>query len=142
MDRIYAIRLLKNGAEVPVTAPRVNNLQAMYGAKTVKAVKSAVITLPEVKDGDYIAAALEGIHGAEGAYCVAELDGALVGFPDRATAYRSNIWECKVMSRDSNYTYYLPLDKTMSGKQITVYTLFCDAEKTDVTCSLWLCPKH
>lgn len=142
MDRIHSIRLLKDGAEIAAESPRVNNLQAMYGKKTVKAVKSAKITLPEVKTGDYISSALEGIHGEEGAYCIGEIDGKFLPFPDRATAYRSNIWEHYVTSRDRNYTYYLPLDASMSGKELTVYTLFCDESKTDVKCDLWLCPKH
>lgn len=142
MDRIHSIHLMKNGEAIALTSPKANNLQAMYGKKTVCAVKSSKITLPQVKDGDYISAALEGIHGEEGAYCVAELEGKMIPFPDRATAFRSNVWEHFVTARDRNYTYYLPLTGDMSGKELTVYTMFCDENKTDVICDLWLCPRH
>ncbi len=142
MDRIYSIRLLKDGQEIALPDPHVNNLQAMYGKKSVCAVHTARITLPTVKDGDYVSAAIEGEHGVEGAYCVAELDGRLLPFPDRATAYQSNMWEHWVMKQGENYTYYLPLTADMSGKELIVHTLLCDPEKTDVHCDIYLCPGH
>ncbi len=142
MDRIYAIRLRKEGEEVILNNPHVNNLQAMYGIKTVCACQSVKITLPVVKDGDYIAAAIEGEHGEEGAYCIASIDHKWIAFPERATAYRANVWEFRVMPQSSNYTYYLPLTANMSGKEITVYTMLCNPDKTDICCNLYLCPKH
>ncbi|MBQ2707645.1 MAG: hypothetical protein IJF67_05215 [Clostridia bacterium] len=142
MDRIYAIRALKDGAEVALPSPRVNNMQAMYGRKSVYAVHSAQITLPDVKDGDYISAAIEGEHGNEAVYCTAELDGQLLAFPDRAAAYKSNFWEHMVMAKKANYTYYLPLTADMSGKKLTVHALFCSVPKSDIRCDLYLCPKH
>lgn len=142
MDRIYSIRLLKNGEPLKLENPSANNLQAAYSAKKVAAAKSCTITLPTIADGEFLAIALNGIHGEEGAYCAAEIDGQLVGCPDRASAYRSNIWEHKVASRDRNYTYYLPVNASMSGKEITLHAIFCDAEKTDVRCDVYLCPKH
>lgn len=142
MDRIYSIRLLKDGHPLPLTSPTVSNLQAPWEKKTAAAVKSVTITLPDVSDGDYLAAALNGIHGREGAYCTAEWDGELHAFPDRAPAYMANNWEHCVRRTDRNCTYYLPLTKSMSGRKITVHTLFCDSDKTDVRCDLYLCPKH
>lgn len=142
MDRIYAIRLLKDGRELALENPRVSNLQSPYGAKKPVFVKSCDITLQDVQNGEYLAVALNGVHGEEGAYCVAELDGQPMGFPDRAPAYQSNIWERSVCCRDRNYTYYLPLNPGMNGKTLTVRALFCNAEQTEVTCDLWRCPRH
>ena len=142
MDRIYSIRLLKDGKALELDCPCANNLQAPYGAKTVSAVKSCTFVLPAVADGEYLAIALNGEHGHEGAYCVAEIDGQLTGCPDRASAYRVNVWECRVRPNDRNYTYYLPLDASMSGKEITLHAMFCDPEKTDVCCDVYLCPAH
>ena len=142
MDRIYSVRLLKEGRAITLTAPKANNLQAAYGVKTPVAMRMATVTLPRVKDGDYVAVALNGVHGHEGAYCTAEVDGRLVGFPDRAPAYVSNVWEFCVRHTDRNYTYYLPLDASMSGKEMIIRTLLCDGEHTDFTCDVWLCPRH
>lgn len=142
MDRIYAIRAYKDNQEVVLPNPRVNNLQAMYGRKTVSAVKTARIILPELNDGEYLAVAVEGEHGDEGVYCTAELNDRLLPFPDRAVAYKSNIWEHRVMSKNENYTYYLPLTADMSGKELSVHVLFCDPAKTDIRCDVYLCPRH
>ncbi len=143
MDRIYSVRLLKDGQALTLVAPKANNLQAPYGAKKPVAVKEAVVTLPDtVRDGDYIAVALNGVHGEEGAYCIAEVDGKLVGFPDRAPAYRSNVWEFVVARSDRNYTYYLPLQASMAGKSIKVRALLCNEAHTELDCDVWLCPKH
>ena len=142
MDRIYAIRLLKDGQEVALTSPRVSNLQAPFGAKIPVAMQEATITLPAVRDGDYVAVAMNGVHGDEGAYCVAEVDGRPVGFPDRAPAYHANVWEFCVTHADRNYTYYLPLTADMSGKEVRICALLCDGKHTDLRCDVWLCPKH
>lgn len=143
MDRIYSVRLLKEGKEIGLSAPKANNLQAPYGAKKPIAVQETVVTLPEsLRDGDYIAVALNGIHGEEGAYCVAEMDGKLVGSPDRAPAYRSNVWEFVVTRSDRNYTYYFPLEASMAGKSVKICVLLCNEAHTDLVCDVWLCPKH
>ena len=65
-----------------------------------------------------------------------------MGFPDRAPAYLSNVWEFVVRRCDRNYTYYLPLKASMSGKEITVRALLCDESHTDLDCDVWLCPRH
>ncbi len=143
MDRICSVRFLKDGREVALPAPKANNLQAPYGAKVPHAMQAVTVTLPEIiRDGDYIAVALNGIHGEEGAYCVAEMDGKALGFPDRAPAYQSNVWEFLVHRTDRNYTYYLPLTASMGGKTVTVKALLCDEAHTDLSCDVWLCPRH
>lgn len=143
MDRIYSIRLIKDGREVALSNPKVNNLQAPYGSKMLIGERKLELTLPDnLNDGDYISVALNGTHGEEGAYCVAEIDGILVGSPERAPAYRSNVWEFLVRRVSSNYTYYLPLKKSMSGKNIKIRVLLCDENNTDFNCDAWLCPAH
>jgi hypothetical protein len=142
MDRIYEIRLTKNGMVLPLDHPTVSNLQAAYGRLTVAAVKSVTLTLPEIPEGRYLAVAVEGVHGKERAYCAAECEGKLLGFPDRAPSYCVNLWEHCVHSTDRNNTFYLPLDPSLSSKEITLYTLLCDPKKTDVRCDVYLCPRH
>lgn len=142
MDRIYSIKVFKDGNEISLVNPKVNNLLAPWGKKTVAKIHYGEIILPEVNDGDYIAVALNGEHGIEGAYCVAEIDGVLSGFPSRACDYPSNVWEHKVAEHGANYTYYLPVSKETSGKKVGVYTLLCNEDKTDVVSDVYLCRKH
>lgn len=143
MDRIYSVKVLKNGKEIPLVSPTLNNLQAAYGTKQIAAVQSCEITLPDtLTDGQYLAVAVEGEHGVEGAYCAAEMNGQLLAFPDRAPSYPSNVWEHLVVRADKNYTYYLPLTASMAGQRIKLFTLFCNPDKTDLRCDVYLCPKH
>ncbi len=142
MDRIFSVRLLKDGRQIALRNPRANNLQAPFEAMQPVEILERTVQLPEVKDGDYIAVALNGVHGLEGAYCVAEMDGNVVGFPDRAPAYRANMWEYRITRRDRNYTYYLPLTSACSRREMCLRVLLCDMEHTDVSCEAWLCPKH
>ena len=142
MDRIYSIRLLKDGREIPLDSPKVNNLQAPFDCEKWTELREGTVTLPDhLQDGDYVAVALNGVCGEEGAYCTAELDGKQLGFPDRAPAYRSNVWEFVVSRTDRNYTYYLPLTAAMAGKDLTVRVLR-SAESEELSCDVWLCPRH
>ncbi|MBQ4289767.1 MAG: hypothetical protein II719_01070, partial [Clostridia bacterium] len=117
MDRIYAIRLLKNGKELPLTNPFVNNLMPHPSVQSPVSVHKIELTLPKISEGDWLAVAAEGVHGWESAWCVADFgSGEPVGFPARAPAYPANVWEARVRQTDANYTFYLPLKKEDSGK--------------------------
>lgn len=142
MDRIYSVKLYSGESEIELKNPKVNNLLAPWGKKTVAKVLYGEIALSEVCDGDYLAVALNGKHGVEGAYCVAEIGGELVGFPSRASDYPANVWEYKVAERDSNYTYYLPLDSSLAGKKIGVYTILCNEDETEINADVYFCKKH
>ena len=144
MDRIHAIRLLKEGREIALLDPRANNLQAPFEAVRPVGFLAAEVTLPELRDGDYLAVAVNGVHGEEGVCCTAELDGAVRGFPDRAPAFRANMWEYVVTHADRNYTFYLPLKKTDSGRKAVVRLQLCDGSHPaeELECDVWLCPKH
>lgn len=142
MDRIYSVKLYSGESEIELKNPKINNLLAPWGRKTVAKVLYGEIALPEVCNGDYIAVALNGEHGVEGAYCVAEIGGELVGFPSRASDYPANAWEYKVAERDSNYTYYLPLDLSSSGRKIGVYAVLCNEDKTEINADVYFCKKH
>ena len=140
MDRIYAIRLMKNGKELALRSPSVRNLGPHPSKQKIAAVHGLTFTLPEATEGKALAVAVEGRHGWESAYCVIRKDGELAGFPSRAPAYQSNVWEHLVTRRDSNHTFYLPLTPDDAGKTVTVNALLCDPDNTDVRCDIWLIP--
>ena len=144
MDRIHAIRLLKDGQEIALRDPRANNLQAPFDARRPVGFLASEVALPEVRDGDYLAVAVNGVHGEEGVCCTAEIDGEVLGFPDRAPAYRANMWEYIVRHADRNYTFYLPLRKAQSGKTAAVRLLLCgkDQAADEWSVDVWLCPRH
>jgi hypothetical protein len=84
------------------------------------------MVLEEIPEGGYLAVALEGEHGNEGAYVAARVDGELVGAPDRAVSYPSNTWEYFNEEKDSHYTYMTPLRKDMAGKKIDIMVLLLE----------------
>jgi hypothetical protein len=85
-----------------------------------------------------LAIPINGIHGKEGAYAAAKIDGQLVGAPDRAVSFPSNTWEYYVREYDRNYTYYIPLDKSMIGKPIEVYVLGMNKDAGELKPEVWL----
>ena len=86
--------------------------------------------------GSYLAIAIPGRHGQEGAYAALRVGGKLVGTPDRAVSYPANPWEYANVDRDSNYTYYVPVTPDMRGKEIEIVVLgFTDF---NVTPEAWI----
>lgn len=142
VDRIYAVRLIKDGKVIETKSAFANNMQAHYRHKRVNAEKWQTITLPEYKSGSSLVVAVEGTHGAECVYCVAELDGKLCGFPKRAPDYRANQWEHSVCGSDKNNTFFLELPDGMQGSEITVHALFSGRRKSDTVCNVYICEKH
>lgn len=140
MDRIYSVKLIdSNGVEIKLGSPSGNNMMAIY--KGFAFMKSATVKLPDnFRSGCYIAVALEGEHGVEGAYCSAKFNGKAIGFHDRASSYPINNWEHIVSQSDRCYTYYLKLDDSMRGKDITLYTMFRDRRnRSNIDCDIYLC---
>ncbi len=143
VDRIFAVRLIKDGKEITPGKPFANNMQAHYRYKQTRAVVSAEITLPDYKALPRLAIAVEGTHGAESAYCIAEIEGKFFGFPERAPEYKANQWEHSVVNYDKNNTFFLKLPEGLEGKKIKLYTVFSDYNKAkNCTCDVYLTPIH
>jgi len=106
----------------------------------MKCVKSwkANFVLDELAENSYLSVAINGKHGVEGAYVAAKIDRQLIGAPDRAASYPSNTWEYVNAQRDSNYTYFIPLDISCIGKEIEVYVLAYDKENTNLKPEVWI----
>lgn len=142
VDRIYEIRLIKDGKALNIKNPFANNMQAHYRYKKTAFVKSNEFTLPEYKKRSFIAVAVEGTHGNEGVYCTAEFEGKHTGFPRRAPDYKANQWEHMVCSSDKNNTFYFELPDNLENKSIKINAFFSDRRKTDIECNVYLCEKH
>ena len=144
VDRIYAVRLIKDGKIIETPNAFANNMQAHYRHKKTELCKFCKFVLPEYKNGSSVAVAIEGVHGEECVYCVAVIgqDRKWFGFPRRAPDYRANQWEHAVCSSDKNNTFFLELPDDMQNEAIAIMALFSDRRKTDVTCNVYVCEKH
>ncbi|MBQ8015563.1 MAG: hypothetical protein IJ264_05190 [Clostridia bacterium] len=143
IDRIYAVRLMKDGKELILGSPSANNMQAHYRYKKLREVRFGEFVIPEYTVGSKLTVAVNGVHGEECVYCVAEIDGELNGFPERAPDYKANQWEHCVCGSNKNNTFFMELPEGIAGKKIKVYALFTRGGKSeDVTCNVYLSPKH
>ena len=137
-DRITEIHGYKNGRPLDREGWKASNLFAHPRRMTPVKAWKARIELGQWVEGSYLCMAVEGEHGEEGVYAAARVGGRLVGCPDRAPSFPSNTWEYCNARRDANYTYYLPLTREMVGKEVEVFVLAYDKEKTDVRPVVWV----
>jgi hypothetical protein len=81
---------------------------------------------------------VEGKHGIEGCYAALRVGDRLIGSPDRAVSYPTNAWEYPVRKKDTGYTYYFPLDKSMLNQDIEVVLLGMKGGGQDLQPAVWL----
>ncbi len=139
--RITEIIGYKDGVQVDRSKWKASNLFDPYSErKNYYAQKtwSSEISLDEIPEGSYLCIAINGTHGIEGAYAGLKIDGEYFGCPDRAPAFKSNVWEADVRESDKNYTYYFPLDKNMAGKKIEVFVLGLNGEHLDLKPEIYI----
>jgi len=145
LSRIYKIALIKDGKELSLTKPFANNLMP-YGREVIYTKELKVkVKSEDWREGCFIAVGLEGLHGLDAAFAVLDIDGQIMGAPERAPSYRANVWECIACvssSRDHHYTYYFPVSKDMLDRDITVRVLGLDDERKDYGLSVHLCDKN
>ena len=127
--RIAEVEGYRDGKSVDRSLWRASNLFFPYEAGPAVAAWSSSFVLDEIYEGSYLAVALEGEHGNEGAYVAARIDGRFAGAPDRAVSFPSNTWEYYNEEKDSHYTYYIPLKKAWKGKNIDVVVLVLERGK-------------
>lgn len=143
VDRIFSIRLIKDGREIKLTNPAASNMQAHYRYKKTRAVHSGEFILPDYKSLPRLTVAVEGEHGTEGVYCILEIDGNMEGFPERAPEYKANQWEHRVCDSDKNNTFYFTLPEGLVGKKIKIHAIFSDRRRAqNCRCNIYLSPRH
>jgi len=137
-QRIAEIEGFREGKLLNRSKWRASNLFYSYKKKRAIQAWSSSFTLNEIPKGSYLAVALEGEHGNEGAYAALRVDGIPVGAPDRAVSYPSNTWEYYNEERESNYTYFFPLEENVAGKTIDIVVLVLDGGKNEFKPDVYL----
>ena len=135
-EQIFEIEGFKDDRPVDRTEWRASNLMDRF-RRPVKAWSGSFV-LNEITSSSYLAVAVNGEHGEEGAYATARLDGVYIGAPDRAVSYPSNTWEYYARRTDRNYTYFIPLQKEMEGKTIDIYVLGVNREIKQLKPEVWI----
>ena len=112
---------------------KATNLFGSYAKAPAIKAWSCNIKIDEAAKGSYLAIAVNGIHGFEGAYAALRVDGKIIAPPDRSPSYLSNVWEYGVHGTDRNYTYYIPVSANMIGKKMEVIVLGLDIDKKNIS---------
>ncbi len=137
-ERVAEVEAWKGKTLLPRENWTGNNLFAH--PKAVPAVKawSAKVKIDEITPTSYLCVAVEGKHGIEGCYAALKVGDRLIGAPDRAVSYPTNAWEYPVRKKDTGYTYYFPLDKSMVNQDIEVVLLGMKGGGQELQPTVWL----
>ncbi len=122
-ENILEIEGYLGGEKLNRSKWRGSNLFARYWRVRSQKAWQHSFTLGEIPKGSYLAIALNGEHGVEGAYAAIRVNGQPVGAPDRSLSFPSNPWEYPPWKSSSNYTYYVPLSEDMKGANIDAVVL-------------------
>ena len=140
---MFKIALVKDGHEIELDGAKASNLLPSYRDRSAVGYRSAEVEIPtDARKSAFVAVALDGIHGDEGAYVVGELDGKLYGCPDRAASYPVNPWECAAREEDHHFTYYLPVTEEMRGRKLKLHVMEMDALCENVPVTAYLCESN
>lgn len=137
-QRIAEVEAYSEGAELDRSKWRASNLFDSYSTKPVVAAWTLSFTPEEIARNSYLAVAVDGQHGNEGAYAALRVDGELIGAPDRSVSFPSNTWEYYNVETESNYTYYFPLSDSMLGKKIEIFVLIHEGGFNEVEPEAWI----
>jgi len=122
-DKVIEVSAYLGNKKLDRSKWRVSNLFAHYSRITPQKAWQHSFTLDEIPKSSYLAIALNGEHGIEGAYAAIRVNGKPVGAPDRSVSYPANSWEYPPVKSSSNYTYYIPLSDEMRGAKIDAVIL-------------------
>ncbi len=125
-DRLSEVSGYYKGKKLDASKWKASNLLGNYKEMNFDKAFSGLFTINEMHKNSYLAVALNGYHGKEGAYAALRVDGKIIGAPDRSISYPSNSWEAAVCDKcifDKNFTYYFPVTKDMIGKTVEVVVL-------------------
>ena len=87
--------------------------------------------------GAYISITVPGKSSEGSVFAFLLIDGKIIGANDRAPSFPYNNWEHYGLP-DKNFTFYIPLNKTMEGKSISVMLLSTDTNLKDLKPEVWL----
>jgi hypothetical protein len=136
--RVSEIKGFKNHEPLNRSKWRASNLFAPYRRMQAQKAWSLNLMLSEIPENSYLAIALNGTHGLEGATAAIHVNGTYIGANDRSPSFPSNTWEYPVSRSEKNYTFYIPLSQKMIGKPIQAVVLALDKNNLDFTPEVWI----
>ena len=131
-SRISEVRGYSDGKQLGRDQWKASNLFAHASEMVAQNAWKGSFVANEITDESYLCVAINGKHGNEGAYAAFKIGDKVIGAPDRAVSYQSNVWENNNKTSDKNYTYYFPLKKEYEGQNIEIITLGYNENMEDI----------
>jgi hypothetical protein len=136
--RLSEVEAYLDGRPLDRSGWRASNLFPAYAQRPAVAAWRLSVKLDEVARNAYLAVALDGSHGEEGATVALRVGGRPVGSPDRAVSFPSNTWEYFNVESDGNSTYYFPLPGPTAGETVDIVVLILRGGTNGVKPTAWL----
>ena len=137
-EKILEIEGIYQGVKTDRSSWRASNLFTLYSENPAVKSWGGSFVLDEAARGSYLAVPIAGKHGKEGAFAALRIGDRTIGATSRSPSYMANVWEYRVQTRDSNYTYYFPLTEKMTGKTLELVVLGLNAEFNDLHPEVWI----
>ena len=137
-EKVLEIEGYLNGASVDRSRWHASNLFSPFYKVKPKAAFSCSFVLDEIPEGSYLAIALNGHHGKEGAYAALRINSLPFGATDRSVSFPCNSWNYQPVSSDQDYTYYFPITKDMKKASIDAVVLVSNYGLTDFKPEIWI----
>jgi hypothetical protein len=137
-QRIAEIEAYFKGVKIDRSNWRASNLFHSYKDYPAVSAWSLSFNMNEIYKNSYIAVALNGKHGYEGAYAALRVGDRYVGAPDRSVSFPSNTWEYFNVESDNHYTYYFPFEPEFIGKNLEVVVLILKDGLNEIKPEAWV----
>ncbi len=137
-QRIAEIEAYLKGKRLERSKWRASNLFHSYKDRPAVSAWSLPFRLKEIRKNSYLAVALNGRHGNEGAYAALRMGDRYIGAPDRSVSFPSNTWEYFNVVSEKDYTYYFPLNPEMTGKDMEIVVLILQDGLNEIKPEAWI----
>lgn len=140
-DRLTEVEGYYKGEKLDSRQWRASMLFGAFEEMEFDKAFASQILLDEAAKNSYLAVALNGYHGEEGAYAALRVEGEIMGAPDRSISYPANTWEAAVCDEcefNRYYTYYFPVTKEMVGKKVEVIVLGSNECENNLDAEVWI----
>jgi hypothetical protein len=137
-QRIAEVEARLNGKKLDRSGWRASNLFYSYRDRPAVSAWSLPFHLEEVHKNSYLAVALNGRHGDEGAYAALRVGDTYIGAPDRSVSFPSNTWEYFNVESETDYTYYFPIEAEMVDMPLEIVVLTIKGGLDEIKPEVWI----
>ncbi|WP_373494678.1 hypothetical protein [Aquiflexum sp.] len=121
--QVSEVKAYYSGNSLDVSKARASNLFPENNVNEAKKAWKGQIRINEITISSYLAVAIEGDYGQDGAFAVISINDQLIGAYDRSPGFVANHWEHHLAEQNGNYTYYFKLTPEMVNQDVDVFVI-------------------